>query len=367
MAAPFVKPSSVALTVVTGAYNYKDAVYSPTLNYIDNAFPFLMDIRGGNTLLGNNTYAGLLEILSGGEIKLDSGSIFLSNSTSNTFNGQVFLNSTVSINSIVTNNGSIVNATGSKVEFQNNSTLQFDSGSVVSGNMLWLASSSPTLFQVISSGNGNNFTINAQTAASGDTGGNLVLNAGNTSGTGTGGDVQINSGSGGSVGGAITCGAGGIITSTELASYTLLYPLGSSPLGSTGYSLQIYPFSGALGAQSRIVRQLPLTFRTLAGGSDVAVLSNYVINNSTAMLVELVCCRKSTSGGFGSAVGRVGFWIQCDGSGNVTVEGSAAAYAGLGIDTTNFTTSTSTNTFTITALHQSVQEDWQVIVNINYN
>ena len=138
----FVKPST--RTNDSGAYNYKAQLTSPSLNYIDNQFPNIINTTGGQTIGGSLTVSGALIV-----------------------NGSITGNGAITIGS-------------DNIEFTD-------------------LANSITIFQDTAlSTSGHQMSISAQnTSFTGGTGGELLLQAGSGLGASSiGGNVNISAGTG---------------------------------------------------------------------------------------------------------------------------------------------------------------------------
>jgi hypothetical protein len=146
----FVKPSSI--TSQTGAFTYKGEISSPTMNYIDNSFPNLLN-KTGDVLTGNLnvTSTGLITVSSGASIAALAGStinnagtlIGLSGSTVSIHSGgalltlagaSVNLNGTITISGATNLQNTMTVASGGDIILSSGSTLQTNSGSTTALN-----------------------------------------------------------------------------------------------------------------------------------------------------------------------------------------------------------------------------------------
>jgi hypothetical protein len=115
----FVKPSSI--TVQSGSYSYKKGISSPTVNYIDNSFPNILDKTG-------DSISGSIIFLSGSTLTAQSGS---SLQISGTFNAGI--GSTFSLNGAVsgtTTSGTLHFGGSTIIDFDTGTTLNLGNGSI---------------------------------------------------------------------------------------------------------------------------------------------------------------------------------------------------------------------------------------------
>ena len=353
----FVKPSTI--TNESGAYNYKGQLSSPSLNYIDNNFPNLMDINGNNIFSGTNTV---------------TGEINYSGSASSTFGSGTTLTITAGASLAVAGDLGI-DPTGSLILF---------SGSIVEGNINFpVAQSTPTISQVTSTtGNGNTLLLQAQsTTFAGGGGGNAILSAGTGGSGGNGGNAEV------------VCGG----TNSEVlfkSSNTILGTINTTDFAlfpntsGGGQSLQVLPWQGIQNSQNAVYSVTPFYARTTVAGQS-QILPQYYLANSTVAIFDIFYTCRALNGQPAISGNRVLCIALCNSSGAVTtnispvittnannVGAANASYApGDGtfdvgaIPTSTYmivaTTTTNGVIFSV-ANPYSFTMDWQVVVSALY-
>jgi hypothetical protein len=244
-----VKPSTI--TSQSGAYQYKGQLTSPSLNYIDNQFPNLIDNTGG-TMQGILTIANgaAINVLSGGTVTVQSGGDI------NMLTGSLLLADTVIITTSLDVDGTFntdgVATFGDKISFHNNV-------------------SNPTITQnaLTASAGGQAMSITAQSAHTSGQGGSIVLAGGSGAGSNmNGGSIQL-------IGGAGTGGSGvdGVIILGQ-ASQTLL-TLGNVGMQVGQNSVTISAGANHLTIAQESVPMIKLTSGSLSGDATVTFQTGF--------------------------------------------------------------------------------------------
>ena len=128
-------------------------------------------------------------------------------------------------------------------------------------------------------------------------------------------------------------------------------------------SLNLVQFQGTINTQAQINQTFMAVASTTASGSNVQLATIPIIDDA-AVFVEVQWIRRGLTGS-GALGNRMAFVGICNGSGTVTINTPTAAYSGSAFDAaTNLSVTTGTNLITITAVAQSVADDWEAVINV---
>lgn len=389
----------------SGTFSYKGILPSAFANNVNTDIPKAID-KTNETQASGGGISGEIDVLSGGSIVFLSGSTLVLNSGFLINGNLTFISSlatpeltqaspgtdvapgTLTIQAAAAHTGAVTNIQGGGLTLKTgagysagppgNLLLQVGSSNVLNatstGTTLYGAGvsaivingstigvnqspvfnsalSAPSITQTsVSSGNGQNMTIQAQSStAVSSFGGYLKLAAGaGTTGDGT---IQFLSG---------TTQTGSI----NEAAATLL-PIASG----TGQAFQVRAWNGSINTQNVDYEIRQCVAHTTAGGLNVS-LTTITMPNSSVLTLEITWTRKATSGAFAGLGNKAIAIYQCDASGTVTGTALDALISASGaFDSSSvFSIVDSTpNTLVVNAIAQTAAMDWQVTITFSLN